>query len=116
MTAITKKLILSVSAVFAISFGAAQAQTQTHEDHVKSGMHGETASWTSGEIKKMDVSQKKITIKHEDIKNLQMPSMTMVFNVKNPKLLEGLLTGDGVKFVAAQEGERYFVTDIKLNR
>lgn len=116
MIAITKKIILSVSAVFAISFGSAQAQTQTHEDHVKSGVHGETASWTSGEVKKVDVSQKKITIKHGDIKNLQMPGMTMVFNVKNPKLLEGLSSGDSVNFVAAQEGERYFVTDIKPNR
>jgi Cu(I)/Ag(I) efflux system protein CusF len=116
MTVITKKLILSVSAVFAISLGAAQAQTQSHEDHVKSGVHGEVTSWTTGEIKKVDVSQKKITIKHEDIKNLQMPGMTMVFNVKNIKLIERLSTGDSVKFVAAQEGERYFVTDIKPNR
>ena len=114
MTAITNKLILSVLAVFAISFGIAQAQT--HEEHVKSGLHGETTSWTSGEVKKVDVSQKKITIKHEDIKNLQMPGMTMVFNVKNTKLLEELAAGDSVKFVAAQEGERYFVTDIKSIR
>lgn len=115
MTAITKKLILSALAVFAISLSAAQAQTQSHEDHVKSGVHGEAAFWTAGEIKKVDVSQKKITIKHEDIKNLQMPGMTMVFNVKNIKLIEGLSIGDSVKFVAAQEGERYFVTDIKPN-
>ncbi len=66
--------------------------------------------------KKVDLSQKKITIKHEDIKNLQMPGMTMVFNVKSIKLIEGLSTGDSVKFVATQEGERFFVTDIKPNR
>lgn len=114
MTAMTKKIIFSVSTVLALVSGMAQAQT--HEGHATSGVQAEAASWTSGEVKKVDVSQKKITIKHEEIKNLQMPGMTMVFNVKNPKLLEGLTTGDSVKFVATQEGERYFVTDIKLNR
>ncbi len=52
MNVITKKLILSALAVFAISFSAAQAQTQSHEDHVKSGVHGESASWTAGEIRR----------------------------------------------------------------
>jgi Cu/Ag efflux protein CusF len=114
MTVIAKQIVLSVSTVLAMSWGVAHAQT--HDGHAQGGVQAEAISWTAGEVKKVDVSQKKITLKHEEIKNLQMPGMTMVFNVKNPKLLEGLTAGDSVKFVAAQEENRYFVTDIKSNR
>lgn len=34
-----------------------------------------------GEIKNIDLDQKKLTIKHQDIPNLDMPAMTMVFKV-----------------------------------
>lgn len=114
MTALTKQLILSVSTALALATGMAYAQT--HDTHGKSNAHDELASWTSGVVKKVDVSQRKITLTHEDIQNLQMPGMTMVFNVKNAKLLDGLAVDDPVKFVAIQDGQRYFVTDIKLSR
>lgn len=32
-----------------------------------------------GELKKIDLEQRKLTIKHKDIPNLDMPGMTMVF-------------------------------------
>ena len=37
------------------------------------------AEFTKGEVKKIDLKQKKITIKHEELKGLDMPAMTMVF-------------------------------------
>ena len=40
-----------------------------------------------GEIRKVDTDNKKITIKHGEIKNLDMPPMTMVFQVKDDALL-----------------------------
>ena len=70
-------------------------------------------AWTQAEVKKVDTAQKKITLQHGDIQNLNMPGMTMVFNVKNAALLQGVQAGDHVQFIAAQEGERYFVTQLK---
>ena len=37
--------------------------------------------YTAGEVTKIDVAQKKLTIKHGELANLDMPAMTMVFVV-----------------------------------
>ncbi len=51
-----------------------------------------------GEVRKIDLSANKITIKHGVIKNLDMPPMTMVFRVKDPALLTKAKVGDKVLF------------------
>ena len=51
-----------------------------------------------GEVRKIDLGAKKITLKHGEIKSLDMPPMTMVFQVKDPAMLEKLKTGDKVLF------------------
>ena len=69
---------------------------------------------TDGEVRKVDMEYKKITIKHGDIKNLDMPGMTMVFGVKDPALLDKIKAGDKVKFSAEKSGAAIVVTDIQL--
>ena len=51
-----------------------------------------------GEVRKIDPSANKITLKHGEIKNLEMPPMTMVFQVKDPAMLEKVKAGDKVQF------------------
>ena len=68
---------------------------------------------TEGEIRKVDLESKKVTIKHGDIKNLDMPGMTMVFQVKDPAMLDKIKTGDKVKFSAEKSGGAIVVTDIQ---
>lgn len=72
-----------------------------------------SASWTDGEIKKVDADNGKVTIKHGEIKNLDMPGMTMVFTAKDKSMLANLKPGDKVKFVAASEGGKLLVTEIQ---
>ena len=66
-----------------------------------------------GEIRKVDKENKKITIKHGVIKNLDMPGMTMVFQVKDPALLDKVKTGDKIRFTAEQAGSALVVTNIQ---
>ncbi len=66
---------------------------------------------TAGEIRKVDKETKKITIKHAEIKNLEMPAMTMVFQVKEAALLDKVQAGDKVKFKAEKIGSAYVVTE-----
>ena len=73
----------------------------------------ESADWTSGEIRKVDVAQSKLTIKHKHIKNLDMPGMTMVFFVPNSKTLEGLKKGDKKQFDFADMNGRLVVKQVK---
>jgi Cu(I)/Ag(I) efflux system protein CusF len=68
------------------------------------------AADADGEVRRIDKAQAKVTLKHGEIKSLDMPPMTMVFRVKDPKWLEGLAVGDKVKFSAAQENGQYVVT------
>lgn len=71
-----------------------------------------TATLSDGEIRKIDRDAQKITIRHGPIANLNMPPMTMVFQVKDPALLDRAKTGDKVKFAAEQSGGAYIVNRI----
>jgi Cu(I)/Ag(I) efflux system protein CusF len=58
------------------------------------------ATLTDGEVRKVDKAAGKITLKHGEIKNLDMPPMTMVFGVKDKALLDKVKKGDKVMFAA----------------
>jgi len=67
---------------------------------------------TAGEVRRIDKSNSKITLRHGPIKNLDMPPMTMVFQVRDAALLESLKVGDKVLFSAESVKGAYFVTQI----
>ena len=71
------------------------------------------AEWANGEIRRLDPENKRLTIKHGDIKSIDMPPMTMVFYVKESSLLEGFQVQDTVEFQAMAEGTKYIVTAIR---
>lgn len=73
----------------------------------------EEVVWTKGEIKKVDLAQSKITIKHEEIKNLDMPGMTMVFFAPEKSIIEGLKEGDKKEFEFADMNGRMIVKQVK---
>ena len=75
--------------------------------------HHKEGALTPGEVRKVDKDAKKITIKHEPIQNLDMPAMTMVFQVKDPAMLEQVKAGDKVKFEAQKLGGAFTVTAIE---
>ena len=68
---------------------------------------------TDGEVRKVDKENQKITLKHGEIKNLDMPPMTMVFSVKDPAMLDKLNAGDKIQFRAANDGGKFTVTEIQ---
>lgn len=71
------------------------------------------ADMATGEVRRIDKAQKKITLRHGEIKSLEMPPMTMVYAVRDPKLLDAVRVGDKVLFRAAKEdGGTYVVTAI----
>lgn len=57
---------------------------------------------TEAEVRKVDKEAKKVTLKHGPIKNLEMPGMTMVFQVRDEKLFDSLVEGGKIKFTAEQ--------------
>ena len=74
--------------------------------------HGD-APLAEGEIRRVDRDASKITIRHGPIANLDMPPMTMVFQVKDAALLDKAKPGDKVRFSAEKAGGQYVVTRIE---
>jgi Cu/Ag efflux protein CusF len=66
-----------------------------------------------GEVRKVDKDNKKITIKHGEIKSLDMPPMTMVFQVSDAAFLDKIKPGDKVQFNVVKDGSKLTVTELK---
>ena len=75
--------------------------------------HHPGAALSEGEVRKVDKSAKKLTIKHGPLANLDMPPMTMVFQVKDPAMLDKVKAGDKVKFQAEKVGGAFTVMSIE---
>ena len=68
-----------------------------------------------GEVKKIDETAGKITLKHGPIKSLDMDEngMTMVFRVQDPAMLKQVKVGDKVQFEADRVNGQITVTKIQ---
>lgn len=71
------------------------------------------ADLADGEVRKVDPATGRVTLKHGEIRNLDMPPMTMVFRLKDPALAAKLKPGDKVRFAAEKQGGDYVVTDVQ---
>ena len=88
------------AALLALALGSALAQS----------------ALTEAEVRKVDAAHGKITLRHGEIKNLDMPPMTMVFRVKEPAMLDQIKEGDKIKFTADRIDGALTVTEIQASR
>ena len=105
--------------LMAVSVQAIAAEHQhEHTSDMKMPMNGEasaenTASLIQGEVRKIDLEQGKVTLRHADIKNLDMPGMTMVFSMQDKTQLQDLAVGDTVLFAAERIKGEIVVTSLE---
>jgi Cu(I)/Ag(I) efflux system periplasmic protein CusF len=111
-------IIQQILAISAVALGAALPMSSFAQATMEPAKTeaAQSTSLTDGEIKKVDLDNGKVTIKHGDIQHLDMPGMTMVFTAKDKNLLSNLKLGDKVKFMVVQEGGKMIVTDIQPAR
>jgi Cu(I)/Ag(I) efflux system protein CusF len=83
--------------------------------HQKPGAEAAQAAtaMSEGEVRRVDKSAKKITLRHGPLANLDMPAMTMVFQVTDPAMLDQVKVGDKVKFVAEKSDGAFTITKIE---
>ena len=106
-------LTLSLIATTLTAPAFAQQNAADHSSHASDQTAPAAASAMSdGEIRKIDRDTQKITIRHGPIANLGMPPMTMVFQVRDPALLDRAGTGDKIRFAAEKAAGVYIVTHI----
>lgn len=79
----------------------------------QSGAEMKNVDMSEGEIKKVDKSTGKLTIKHGELKNLEMPAMTMVFQVKDKSVLDRVKSGDKINFVAEKLDGKFTITQLE---
>ena len=107
------KTLALAAAVAAFAAGPAAAQTHHPAHPAPATMAQATAATLAdGEVRKVDKDAGKITLKHGPIKSLDMPPMTMVFQVKDRAFLDKVKAGDKVKFTAEEKAGAYVVTSI----
>lgn len=96
-----------VTAFAATPFAAA---TRGHEPGVQIAQ----SDLIEGEVRKVDMSAGKITIRHGPIPKYDMANpMTMVFPTSNAAMLTGLTAGDKVLFDVIKEGGSLTITSIR---
>jgi Cu(I)/Ag(I) efflux system periplasmic protein CusF len=112
---LTRKIVVPV--LLSLSMGVpalVHAQHQHSADHGKAGSaqsqaHA-AAPMADGEVRKVDRDAGKVTIRHGEIRHLDMPPMTMVFQVRDKTLLDNVKVGDKVRFQVVDERGTMIVT------
>jgi len=120
---------LTVAACMLLGGGAnAQQAPQTSQHQHAGGAHladttsqgaGASATaasslpWVDAEVRKIDLTTAKLTLKHGPIPNLDMPGMTMVFATHQPQLLQGLQIGDKVQVTVDKVAGQYTVQALR---
>ncbi len=116
------KRIAAITLPFALlAAGASVAQTGGHmHNHAPSAQPAASTasapSMAEGEVRKVDKAAGKVTLKHGPIKSIDMPPMTMVFQVRERALLDQVKEGDKVRFSAEEKAGAYFVTALEPAR
>lgn len=123
MNALSKFFIATAIALSSAPLAFAQDAHQGMHAAQSGDEHGVSATTKSGgaadrtvdgEVRKVSKEAGKITIRHEELKHLNMPAMTMVFRVIDPAMLEQVKAGDKVSFVSEKIGGQFTLMQIDV--
>ncbi len=117
-------LIMVSAAVILASLGAAPALAQSghaghdshHHGHAPARTTADTdtaAPLSEGTVRRVNAEAGSVTIAHGPLANLDMPPMTMSFQLRGNASLDGLAPGDRIRFAADQDGDAFIVTEIE---
>ncbi|MBL8381260.1 MAG: copper-binding protein [Burkholderiales bacterium] len=115
------KRSISILASLLLASGAVLASGD-HKGHSGHGQGDKKAAapaagaLADGEVRKIEKERGRITLRHGEIKNLDMPPMTMVFRVKDPAMLDQVKEGDKIGFTAEKVGGQYTVMSIEARK
>lgn len=107
------KTLLSTVLAGMLTASSALADEKHHPAVQTAAAASQAETLAEGEIRRIDKDAKKLTIRHGPLLNLDMPPMTMVFQVQDPAMLEQVKVGDKIRFQADKVGGAYTVTRIE---
>ena len=71
------------------------------------------ATFTKAKVKKIDEKAGKVTLIHEELVDLEMPAMTMVFVLGDAAMLDQLEVGKDIEFTADRVNGKLTVTALR---
>ena len=101
-TKVMRNHLIAAALVLVAASAFAQSPQAVAPGQAAQAGHAPTASadFSEGEVRKVDRPAGKITLRHGEIRNLDMPPMTMVFGVSDAAMLDRVKPGDKVRFKA----------------
>lgn len=121
-TSRTSRTALAVRLALAAALIPACAQATAHDHAAHGAQSAETApaaasqDLSEGEVTRWDARTSKVTLRHGELKNLGMPPMTMVFQLRVAAPEPALKAGDKVRFRAEQDQGAFVVTQLEVLR
>ena len=109
-------LVLGTGSALAQAPAAAAADSHSSHHPAAAASPAPQAELSEGEITRWDPRTLRLTLKHGEIKNLEMPPMTMVFRVTDASMLAPFKPGDKVRFRVEQRTGAYIVTRMEAAR
>ena len=80
---------------------------------ISSPLSADEPEWIAAEVRKIDLENLRVTLRHGEIKSVNMSPMTMVFGVRDVSMLETLKVGDAILFTVVRDQGRLIVTQMK---
>ena len=96
--------------------GAGAGDGMQHHDHAPGTQAGSAHAElpkVESEVRRINTRANTVSLRHGEIPNLDMPPMTMTFQVADPSLLEGLAVGDEVLATFDQIDGAYTVLSVE---
>lgn len=122
-TTLIKTITLTAMTTLALNAWAdhheGSGQGHEHMDHsMHQPMDGKAMAptITQGEVRAISKEKQRITLKHEEIKNLKMAGMTMAFAVKDPAMLDQVKVGDKVEFKAVKDKGTLTLIELQVKK
>lgn len=114
---LTPRLGLTLAALLALPLQALADGDHKHaadKAQTQAQAQAAPADMTNAEVRKVDKESGKLTLKHGEIKSLDMPAMTMVFTVRDKAMLDKVKAGDTVRFKAVNDAGKFTVTEMQV--
>lgn len=106
---------IAIASILALAAAAPAIADDAH--HKKDGATASAvaaSAFTEGEVRKVDKDAQKITLRHGPLPDLDMPKpMTMVYQVKDPAMLDKVKAGDRIRFKAEKINGAFTLTTIE---
>lgn len=109
-----------VTSIALVGLGAGHVMAQAgHDGHHRGPAPavttGESAvsGLSEGTVRRVNAAAGTVTIAHGPLANLDMPPMTMTFRLSGDASLDGVASGDKVRFAADKDGDEFVVTAIE---